>query len=445
MTRGTEAARRNDRHHRRPRVAGLAGPLAAWSAWLGLMMLPGCSAAQGYGHLVLTDPLLGGMKAAVVAFPAGWNAQGTVSRGTCGMFRGRRGGQPVALLRAVSADGQMQYRTMPVLGWQWANQRYTNPQLREFMARQPKHQAPGCLPIFAPVSAAQFVRLYAEHLRGVTIVGAAPVPPALQATVARAAAKQRRHFAQGRIGRFLAQHGVSEKITKDVASLRVESDARGERQDGLLTAVVSCSTQSGGPADTGYCSASMTYLVTPAGKLSAMSRLVASLPPVQWDHHWRAALRSITTREGNGIIRSNLQQADQRLHNAAREDQARLDASHRAFELQQATQQRNHEAFLGQMQSSTRSSMNNANRAMNARSTAASDWQDYSLNQQTVRGANGTYKTSSQYTNVWSSPNGASPSHRRTFGSTDNNANPNSATDNTWTKDKKVHGNGKPP
>jgi hypothetical protein len=99
---------------------------------------------------------------------------------------------------------------------------------------------------------------------------------------------------------------------------------------------------------------------------------------------------------------------------------------------------------MEQIQRSTDSSMRNANNSMNARSTSASDMEDYSLNQQTVSGANGTYKTSSQYSNVWSSPVGPALSDGRTFGSTDNTVNPNSATDNTWTQDTKVHGNGQP-
>lgn len=440
MTRSSKAAGGNDRQHWRPRAQGLGRSSIAWSALLGTM-LAGCGAAQGYGRLVLTDPLLGGMKAAVVAFPAGWKAQGSVSRVACSMFRGRRGGQTQLLLHAVSPDGQMQYRMLPVLGWQWANQRYSNPQLRQFMARQAPHQPPGCLPIFAPINAAQFVQLYAQHLRGVRIVGAAPVAPALQATVARNAAKARRRLAQSHMGRLLAQRGISQRITADAASLRLKTDSG--RYDGLLTAEVTCDARNGGSS--GNCSATTQLLLTPVGKLGEVSRLVASLPSVQWDPHWKAALHSVTRREFASIENANQRQANTRLRNAAREDQARSNASHRAFMQQQATQRREHDAFLGQMRSSTQRSMNNANAAMNARSTAASDWTDYALDQQTVRGANGTYKTSSQYTNVWSSPNAASPSHRRTFGSTDHNANPNSATDNTWTKDKKVHGNGHPP
>ena len=103
-----------------------------------------------------------------------------------------------------------------------------------------------------------------------------------------------------------------------------------------------------------------------------------------------------------------------------------------------------HQAGMEQLQRSTDSSMRNANNSMNARTTAASDWRDYAADQQTVSGANGTYKTSSQYSNVWSSPVGPALSDGRTFGSSDNIVDPNTATDSTWTKDTKVHGNGQP-
>ena len=414
------------RQHQCSPAQGLRSLLTAWPAWLGLM-LAGCGAAQGYGHLVLTDPLLGGMKAAVVAVPAGWSAQGTVSRGTCGMFRGRRGGQPVPLLRAVSPDGQMQYRMMPALAWQWANPRYTNPQLRQFMARQAPHQAPGCLPIFAPISAAQFVRLYAQHLRGVSIVGAAPVPPALQAAAARVA----------NAGNAARGTPFKDTHTFDVASIRVESDARGQRHDGLLTAVVKC-YKIAFPVPSGGCSASTQILLAPVGKLGEVSRLIASLPPVQWNRQYVAAIHHVTRREFVRIERANQQQWNRRDRIAAKQDRARSIASHQAFMQQQASQQRQHDAVLSQMQSSTQSSMNNANAAMNARSTAASDWQDYALDQQTVRGSNGTQKVSSAYSNTWSNGWGG------TAQTNDPNANPNGVVKGNWTRDQKVHGNGQP-
>src|ERR1700721_742113 len=78
------------------------------------------------------------------------------------------------------------------------------------------------------------------------------------------------------------------------------------------------------------------------------------------------------------------------------------------------------------------------------RQPAAPGMQDYSVGRQTGSGGNGPYKPSSQYSNVWSSPVGPALSDGRTFGSTDNTVDPNTATDNNWTKDTKDHGNGQP-
>jgi hypothetical protein len=91
---------------------------------------------------------------------------------------------------------------------------------------------------------------------------------------------------------------------------------------------------------------------------------------------------------------------------------------------------------MAQQESSFRSSMNNANRAMNARTTAASDWVDYALDQQTVTGAGGTVKISSAYGHTWS--NG----QNEWFQTNDPNANPNGVLKGNWSEDTKVHGNG---
>jgi hypothetical protein len=87
--------------------------------------------------------------------------------------------------------------------------------------------------------------------------------------------------------------------------------------------------------------------------------------------------------------RRNADASSQMLHQQYLDSSARLNAEHRAG--------------MEEIQLSTDSSMRNANNSMNARTTAASDWRDYAADQQTVSGANGTYKTSSQYSNVWSS------------------------------------------
>lgn len=95
-------------------------------------------------------------------------------------------------------------------------------------------------------------------------------------------------------------------------------------------------------------------------------------------------------------------------------------------------------AFMAQQESSLRSSQNNAIGAMNARTTAASDWVDYSLDQQTVTGSGGTVKVSSSYSHTWS--NG----QNQWYQTNNPSANPNSALYGNWTEDTKTHGNGQP-
>jgi hypothetical protein len=184
--------------------------------------------------------------------------------------------------------------------------------------------------------------------------------------------------------------------------------------------------------------------MAPPGKLMQLRRILASMPPLQIDPHYLAAWKSVNAREYGRMVQNERQHMQQQqawgrmLRSTGQQDQARLTAGHNAFMQQQATQYQNHEAFLGQMQSSTQSSMNAANAAMNARSTAKSDWQDYALDQQTVRGSNGTQKVSSAYSNTWSNGWGG------TVQSNDPNANPNGVVKGNWTRDKKVHGNGQP-
>ncbi len=412
----------------------------AWPAWLGLMVA-GCGAAQGYTHLVLTDPNLGGMKYGVATFPAGWKAQGSISRVRCLMLGGTAGGAPVPQLQAQSADGQMQMRVPPTAIWQWNFTTLGNGR------KMPQYHAPGCLPIYGPVSAAQFVRLYAQHMPGVSIVGPASFLPKAAAMIAQTKEnliRARQSYERQHPGAYLPP-----PQTFDAAAIRVESVSHGERRNGFLSAGVLCSNLSPAPTPnvrtrTGNCVASMTYLVAPPGKLMQMRRLLASMPPLQIDHHYLAAWKSENAREwerADQIQRQHIQQQQafgQMMNRNYAQEQANANANHQAFMQQQATQYQNHEAFLGQMQSSTQSSMNNANAAMNARSTAASDWEDYARDQQTVRGSNGTQKVSSAYSNTWSNGWGG------TAQSNDPNANPNGVVKGNWTRDKKVHGNGQP-
>ena len=362
----------------------------------------------------LSDASLNDIPATRVTVPSGWRVQGQVSLSACASM-------PSPTWDATSPDGRSQFHVLPTLGWRWGNG---------------GRGGGGCIPLTGPLRAADFLERFAARIRGLRIAGPMPVSEPF------------RHREENYTAHLTANNArlagpLQARNLGDVAAVRAIDSSGHELR---LRAWVQCQQ---GSRFGGNCFARVDVLQAPKGRLDALVSLIDSHNLVQDHptHEWMAAFMNRQRQVGNremAQLRHNEAGESQMLRRQYQNSTAEMNASHQRFMQQQATQQRKHEAFLGQMQSSTTSSMHNANAAMNARTTAASDMVDYSLNQQTVRGANGTYKTSSQYTNVWSSPNGASPSHRRTFGSTDNNANPNSATDDTWTKDTKVHGNGQP-
>ena len=100
--------------------------------------------------------------------------------------------------------------------------------------------------------------------------------------------------------------------------------------------------------------------------------------------------------------------------------------------------QAEHQAFMQQQESQFESAMNNANASMNAQTTAASDWVDYSLDQQTVMSPDGSLgKVSSAYSQTWT--NGS-----QWYQTNDPNSNPNGVLRGNWTQTTQVHGNGAP-
>jgi hypothetical protein len=93
---------------------------------------------------------------------------------------------------------------------------------------------------------------------------------------------------------------------------------------------------------------------------------------------------------------------------------------------------------MQQQESQFESAMNNANASMNAQSTAASDWVDYSLDHETVMNPDGsTTKVSSGYSQTWT--NGS-----QWYQTNLPNSNPNGVLSGNWTQTTKVHGNGAP-
>jgi hypothetical protein len=359
--------------------------------------------AQSLSTVPIVDPAYG-IKAFNISIPAGWKFEGTVVPGPeCSRV-------PMPVFRAYSPDGLTEMRLLPGFNWTF------HPGFKGF------RPVSGCLPYSGAMSAAEFLKHYVEMIatNGVHVVGPMAVGAAYQQRVAEVA-QNMSHIAPN-------IHGSA-----DAAASRIETVNGTFIIEQRLRAYVECRIATSGPdTNGGGCSAHVDVERAPKGKLDALCALVDAHDLVKTPHEdaW-------------------LQRVQQTMAQRAREDQARLTRQEQAgqamlkkqFDDFMATSQRNHEAFMAQQESSFRSSMNNANAAMNARSTVASDWVDYALDQQTVVGQGGVAKVSNSYTHTWSSTVG---NQTQWFQTNDPNANPNGTLSGNWTEDTKVHGNGQP-
>lgn len=331
--------------------------------------------------------------------PAGWNFQGTVVRGPeC---------QPLSfpVFRAYSADGLTEMRLLPVFSWSF------HPAINT-------RTAAGCLPIQKALTAAEFLDHFVELIPGgVHVVGSVSIAPLYRDRVDKVA-----------VNANSLNNGIH--TTVDTAALRVETVNGSFVIEQRVRVWLGCRTTGQiGKFSGGGCSAHIDILRAPKGKLDTLIALVDSrdLTKPTGDPQWQAVYLQRQQREGA-----------ERLRNLG-EIEARQNAMLRTqFEQIQATMARNHESFMAQQESQFRSAMNNANNAMNARTTAASDWVDYALDQQTVAGSGGTVKVSSAYSQTWS--NG----QNQWFQTNNPNSNPNGVLPGNWTPDTKVHGNGQP-
>jgi hypothetical protein len=170
-------------------------------------------------------------------------------------------------------------------------------------------------------------------------------------------------------------------------------------------------------------------LRAPKGKLDALAGLVDAhdLTKTVNDARWLQVY--MQRQQGEDA---------QRMRNLTKTESQQISMLHTQYEEMQDTMNRNHAAFMAQQESQFNSAMNNANSSMNAQTTAASDWVDYALDEQTVAGPNGTVKVSSSYSQTW--VNG----QNQWFQTNDPNANPNNVLPGSWTQANKVHGNGQP-
>jgi hypothetical protein len=350
------------------------------------------------------DSAFNNMKAVEVTIPAGWKLQGTIALNPCDNYNAW------PAFRAYSPDGLTEMRIMPIFAWRW------RPNLRNL-------DKSGCLPLTGQLSAAEFLDKYIEMIPGgVHVVGPMSVAAEFKKNAQTYADNMNASGANGPAN-FRSNH------TADTASLRIQTHNGSFTVEHRLRVAVECavSPDTTGPMVGGTCWCRLDILRAPVGKLDALVHLVDTnnLPRGVGQPQWKEA-----------VMRRQQQRAQQMMAALTAQEQAASNMLKKQHDDFMATMQHNHEAFQAQQESSFRSSMNNANNAMNARTTAASDWVDYALDQQTVTGSGGTAKVSSSYTHTWS--NG----QKQWYQTNDPSANPNGALYGNWTEDTKVHGNG---
>jgi type II secretory pathway pseudopilin PulG len=355
----------------------------------------------------VNDPSFGGMPAIDLAVPTGWKMEGQMFQAPCTFI-------PSPVFRQYSPDGLLEFRAMPTFGWaDYPNQR--------------KPTLTGCLPFKTKLSAAEFLQKLVELIPGgVHVVGPMPVDSWFSGHA--------QQVAQNSVGN--AAGPMTPIVTADTAALRIETMNGSFLIEQRLRVQLQCAVRNNAqlqPMMRGFnCWARVDDVRAPKGKLDALVAFV--------DEH--QMIKNMTRPDWqSALMQRQQQQAEEQMAALRRQQEAAsqmLKAQHDQF---METMQRNHEAFMAQQESSFRSSMNNANNAMNARSTAASDWVDYSLDQQTVMGPNGIAKVSSTPTHVWSSTTGNDTYY---YGTSDTNANPNGVLPGNWVENQKVHGNGQP-
>jgi len=370
--------------------------------------------AQSLTTAAITDPAYN-VKAFTITIPAGWKFQGTVLPGPdCSDVS-----SPV--FRAYSADGLSEMRLMPAFNWSF------HPNIKNF------HSPTGCLDFGHTLTAAEFLNHYEEMAAtsGMHVVGPMPIAPSYQKRV-EGVANNMNHISPNIRG------------SADAAAVRVETVNGSFTIEQRLRVYVECRVSNGSGLPGGACSAHVDVVRAPKGKLDALCAIVDGHDLVRTPHEdaWLQRVQQ-TIAAKNRARQAQLTRQEQAgaamLKKQFDDFMATSQRNHEAFMAQQESSYRTHQAQMAQQASSFHSAMNNANNAMNARSTAASDWVDYALDQQTVTGQGGTVKVSSAYGQTWSSTTG---NQTQWYQTNDPNSNPNGVLPGNWTQDTKVHGNG---
>jgi hypothetical protein len=364
----------------------------------------------------ITDPSFNGMNAVAVTIPAKWHFQGVLFQaGNCASI-------PYFVFRTSSPDGLSFVERLPALSWAWGS----GP-----MAPKPNKD---CLPLQGPLGAQDFLKYLAGVMK-VDYVSDDPIPADLE----EKAKKQAADLNAAEAGNYLKTTN-----TADLARALVRYKNGTFEMEGMYTARIDCvetifpgmKSQLRGMADrppstTHRCTASVRYTVAPQKQFAAIRKL--------WDAPDLGG--QMITEWGNAWVERNREQAQQIMNANIRATNAAMQAQQQQFNHDQAVRQQMHEQFLATMQRGTDMSMARTQANMNARSTSASDWVDYALDQKTVVDPNTGQlnKVSSSYTHTWVDSTGTV-----SYQTNDPNANPNGVLQGNWTEQQQVHGNGTP-
>jgi hypothetical protein len=317
------------------------------------------------------DDTLNNMNAVEVTIPANWKFQGVLFQpGNCVQTT-------YTVWRATSPDGKSMYERMPVLGWTYG--------YGTFFASSPQN---GCLPMHGAMTAVDFAKHMAERVLHVQPVDVEPFPPAMEAQLEQNAV-QAHQKAQGAIATVQFMNGSTPMKGNLSVVLRCTESVTPALRVLSPTPPVHMITK-GTPTVADHCEANMAYLTSPVSEFAG------------WIQRWSTPgmggqdIPAYQAAWGQRYAR-NLQQQTNGIINASN---AQFNAQQEGYRRQAAVQQQMHNEFMDTMQRGTDASMARAQASTNARTTAASDWVDYALDQKTVMNTNNgqLYKMSNQST-----------------------------------------------
>ncbi len=333
------------------------------------------------------------MTAYTLSIPAGWNFSSAVIQGSSCVAG------PFPVFRVVSPDGLSGVKQLPRMDWAWSDNAGVG-------------KGGDCLPYRQEISAEDFLK-YMTGVLQVEFVRDDPNPD-LAAFQSKAAAMSRAGFtSKGDLALATVRYRVNKIEIEDHLRVTVNCAAYSRLGSGRVE----------------NCSAYVKREFAPKGKYSPETFATIDHTLVldqQWNQKWTAVMMQKIKNADEvtgGMVGSALADAGR-----ARNVQAS------AFQQAQELRQKEHEDFDARLKEGTQRSMQNTANNMNARSRAADDWCDYSLDQQKRLDPNTGLitKDSSAYNYSWVNEQGDRVQTNNI------NANPNGNGTGNWTLQENI-------